>query len=52
MRLYNNVNPLNRPKFFKDKWNIIIKYFGEDMNNGTIQKLVDEENKKLNLENN
>ncbi len=52
MRLYNNVNPLNRPKFFKDKWNIIIKYFGEDMNKGIIQKLVDEENKKLNLENN
>ena len=49
MRLYNNVNPLNRPKFFKDKWNIIIKYFGEDMNKGTIQNLVDEENKKLKL---
>ena len=48
MRLYNNVNTSRRPEFFADKWNFIIDHFGKDMNNGSIQNSVDNENIKLN----
>ena len=50
MRLYNSVNVFNRPEFFAENWNKIIQLFGNDINNGSIQKLVDSENKKLNIE--
>ena len=44
MRLFNNVNKYNRPKHFARNWNLVLEQFGNLINSGKLQELVDRSN--------
>ena len=49
MRLFNNVNLKARPIHFAKNWNFILETFGQLINNGFIQSLVNEANNKYKI---
>ncbi len=46
MRLYNNVSKINRPNHFARNWNYVLERFGDFINSGKLQDIVNKSNLK------